>query len=77
MGGWLVVAGLLAVGVMLWLDARPSSWWFSRRAFEEPAELAPPRPLERPPEPRLDRPVRGVLVRPPLGELEGRRGRSS
>jgi hypothetical protein len=62
MGGWLVVAGLLGIAVMLWLDARPSSWWYSRRAFEE-----------RPPEPRLDRPVRGVLVRRPVGELEGRR----
>jgi hypothetical protein len=36
MGGWLVVAGLLGIAVMLWLDARPSSWWYSRRAFERP-----------------------------------------
>jgi hypothetical protein len=72
---WLVVAGLLGVAAMLWLDARPARWFYSRRAFEDRPVVLPPAPTDQ-----HDR-MPAELVRLPehavrnLRELEERRGR--
>jgi hypothetical protein len=74
MSDWLLMVarpgvpwvGLLAILAMFVLPLLPDGFWEGQRRSRPVA-------MERPPEPRLDRPVRGVLVRPPLQELEERR----